>query len=398
MLKSVALINFGLSHNNLNLQPWRYLYEVAIQLRQSGHRVTLIGDEEPATSRLDNLHIRYLSSASNLKWKMNQKLVETVSQTNPDVIAWHVGLNSFIHQNFDLGLGKPTIGIFTSPLYRMKDLKRLSPVKLIVGYRLSGMACIGSLLPMPLLRAWMRDASLDALIVQTETTRRDLVERRLWTKSIYVIPPGVDEVWLNGHSQLCQEIRRRCGYSKEDMVVVYFGSQDPLRGLSTLLKAFEIARNSNENLKLLILSRQPGKAPNSGLWGCPGGHDPLRAFGIQFVEGPLPKDRLASYVAAGDAVALPFELVPSDAPFSLLEARALGKPLITTRVACLPELAGGDAILTQPGDKAELALALLKVTREEENPDKPTAPQGCHPTITGWKKVGEAWSKLIQNL
>jgi hypothetical protein len=135
MLKSIALIKSGLGHRNLHLQPWRYLYEVAVQLHQLGHLVTLIGVEEPTTAELADLHVQYLSSASNPKWKTNQMLSKVMSQVKPDVIAWHVGLSSFIHQNFDLGLAKPTVGIFTSPLYRVKDLKRLSIVKLLTSCR-----------------------------------------------------------------------------------------------------------------------------------------------------------------------------------------------------------------------------------------------------------------------
>ena len=398
MLKSIALISSGLGHSNLHLQPWHYLYKVAVQLHQLGHPVILIGDEQPAVVDLADIHVQYVASTRNPKWKTNQMLAKAVRQANPDVIVWHVGLISFFHQNFDLGLAKPAVGIFTSPLYRIKDLKRLSMGKLLAGYRLSGMAVIGSLLPTPLLRTWMRGVNLDALVVQTETTRRDLEGHRLWTRPMHVIPPGVDEVWLDGHSRTVQEIRRACGYSKGDKVVVFFGSPDPLRGLPTLPEAFELARSIDESMKLLVLSRQRSGTPGAKRWGDSRGLDPQESIGVRVVKGLLPPDILASYVAAGDVVVLPFELVPSDAPLSLLEARAMGKPLVTTRVACLPELAGEDAYLARLGDPAELALALLQATREHRFPGKRPDPQPCNRSIMGWEKVGEAWSQLIQNL
>jgi glycosyltransferase involved in cell wall biosynthesis len=398
LLKSIVLIISDLNPRNLHLQPWRYLYQVAVQLHQLGHPVTLIGSEELTTTELVNLPVRYLKSTSNLKWKTNQALSKVVRQANPDVVVWHVGLNSFIHQNFDLGLAKPAIGVFTSPLYRLKDLKRLSMVKLLSGYRLSGMACLGSLLPMPFLRDRMRGANLEALVLQTETTRRNLEEHRLWIRPIFVIPPGVDEGWLADHSQSFEYFRQVCGYSKEDIVLVFFGSPDPLRGLPNLLDAFVLARSYNESLKLLVLSRGRCGTHETKRWSGSRRFVTKDIPGVRVVEGLLSQDILVSYVAAGDAVVLPFELVPSDAPLSLLEARALGKPIVTTRIACLPELAGESALLTRPGDIMELALALLQTAKECESPGTRLTSQSCKPSITRWDKVGEAWSQLIQKL
>jgi glycosyltransferase involved in cell wall biosynthesis len=398
MLKSIALIISHLRPNNLRLQPWRYLCEVAAQLHRLGHAVTLIGDEAPSMAGLAGITVQRLASARNPQWKANRSLANAIRQVNPDIIIWHVGLTSFLHQNFDLGAGEPSIGIFTSPLYELKELMRLSPPKLIRGYQLSGMALMGSLLPSPLLRARMSRAGLEALVVQTETTRQSLQARRLWLRPLHVIPPGVDEVWRDSRPHPIDEIRRAWGYSENDTAVVYFGSPAPLRGLPTLLEAFKLAQQSNENLKLVVLSRQrEGEFDPRRLkelhWhetqGCPC---------IQIVEGMLSPERLASVVAACDVVTLPFELVPSDAPLSLLEGRALGKPLITTRVTCLPELAGSHAYLAKPGSRAELTYALLQAAQELKQGGKGNNPQNKSRPVTGWEEVGAAWSQLVQNL
>jgi glycosyltransferase involved in cell wall biosynthesis len=398
MLKSVAFISSGLHRNNFRLQPWRYLSEAAIQLQQLGHPVTLIGDEEANIPELAGISVQRLATASNPKWKANQALSKTVRQVNPDVIVWHVGLTSFLHQNFELGLAKPAVGIFTSPFYQAKELMRLGVGKLLAGYCLSSMAVIGSLLPMPLLRARMSRASLEVLVVQTETTCRDLKERRLWQRPLQVIPPGVDKVWLDDLSRNAEEVRRAYGYSREDTVVVYFGPPAPLRGLPTLLKAFELAQRTDKSLKLLVLSRK-----RNGEAGFEQLRDPRRrnhkdARSVQVVEDVLWPDEMASYVAASDVAALPFELAPSDAPLSLLEARALGKPLVTTRVACLPELAGAGAHLARPGDPAGLAQALLQAAQEARQPKEKANHHGDPKSIVGWEQVGEIWSQLVQSL
>ena len=112
----------------------------------------------------------------------------------------------------------------------------------------------------------------------------------------------------------------------------------------------------------------------------------------RLVSATLPAAELASYVAACDLAALPFELVPSDAPLAPLEARALGLPLVTTRLACLPELAqGGPHILAEPGDTGSLAAALLRAATQLRQlpPDDPA------PAPRPWEAVGEEWERYL---
>ena len=106
----------------------------------------------------------------------------------------------------------------------------------------------------------------------------------------------------------------------------------------------------------------------------------------------LPASQLARYVAACHLAALPFDLVPSDAPLAPQEARALGLPLVTTRLACLPELAqGGPHALAEPGDVHSLAAALLHAATQlrQATPDDPAL------ASRPWSAVGEEWERYL---
>lgn len=398
MLKSITLICGGLRLNNLLLQPWRYLFEVMEQLQHLGHPVTLISDGQTLVNDSIGIGEILLNSTRNPKWKANQTLGKTVRDINSDVVLWHVGLTSFIHQKFNNFLGKPALGIFTSPIHLRKDLVRLGLSKLVSGYPLCAIPFLGNVIPVPLLRRWMRNAGLDGLVVQTETTSLILRERQLWTRPIHIIQPGVDDVWLNNHSETSVEVRKACGFAKEDIVVVFFGPPTPLRGLPTLMKAFTMARRFEEKLKLLVLSRNMKKSFGAGKTSAVRSDGPDHISGIHLVDGFLSPAKLASFVAASDVVALPFELVPSDAPLSLLEARALGKPLVTTNVACLPELAGDNALLVPPGDPTELAKALLTAIQGSKNQGECDHHLCVPRSINSWEQTGAAWSSLIQSL
>ena len=398
MLKSITLICGGLRLNNIRLQPWRYLFEAMVQLQHLGHPVTLISDGQ--TRVTDTIGIReiILNSTRNPKWKANQALAKTVSDINSDVVLWHVGLSSFLHQNFKNNLVRPTLGIFTSPIHLRKDLVCLGLSKLVSGYPLCVIPVLGNLIPVSLLRRWMGNAGLDGLVVQTETTSLILRERQLWTRALHIISPGVDGDWLKNHSESSAEVRKACGFAKEDRVVVFFGPPTPLRGLPTLMKAFALAHRCDGSLKLLVLSRIRENSFRVDRARALGSDDHEHISGVHFVEGFLSPAKLASYVAASDVVALPFELVPSDAPLSLLEARASGKPLVTTNVACLPELAGNDALLVPPGDPTKLAKALLTAIQESKHHNEGDH-RLCKPrSIRSWEQTGAAWSGLIQRL
>ncbi|MGE5223694.1 MAG: hypothetical protein ACM3PY_14750, partial [Omnitrophica WOR_2 bacterium] len=67
------------------------------------------------------LHLIRLNSVASSRWKINQGLAGAIQQANPDVVLWHVGLSSFLHQALCRQVDRPSIGIFTSPIYRWKD-------------------------------------------------------------------------------------------------------------------------------------------------------------------------------------------------------------------------------------------------------------------------------------
>ncbi len=401
--RSVCLVSPGLLKDNLRLQPWRYLSEVACRLSEQGHRVTVFSDglrRSRSEKSFSGAALVRLPSVGNSRWRPNRLLQDAIKQVNPEVVIWHVGLTSFLHQGLNGWGGRPAIGIFTSPVYTLKDLARLGAARLARGYRLSAVHLLGSLLPRRLLRKQMAYSSLQCLVVQTHTTCRQLVESGLWKRPVQVIPPGVDEHWYPLSAEEVSAARRALGYGPQDTLVVYFGAPAPLRGLPTLLQAFERALQDDATLRLLILSRCSENELSGEearlrrlLRGSPAHPH------IQLVSGYLEPAALARRVAAGDIVALPFDLLPSDAPLSLLEAQALGRPLVTTRLACLPELAAqGIHALAEPGDPGSLSWALLQAARASREPAKLPGRAGSRPPARGWQEVGAEWSRLIQAL
>jgi glycosyltransferase involved in cell wall biosynthesis len=395
---SVCLITSGLEAGHLRLQPWRYLHQVARQLAGHGHPVNVISDgypRLPGHQLLGGVSVYRRRSVSNPWWRPDKNLQKTIQRLNPEVVLWHVGLTSFLYQRLACPGAVPIVGIFTSPLYDFRQLYRLGWRKLGAGRDLSAVHLLGSLAPRPLLR-WLakKNRQLKCLVVQTRTTQAQIVNLALWPGPVEVIPPAVDGIWRNFNPNGQTMTRARLGYAPGQKIVVYYGPPASLRGLPTLIHAFEKARLRQPALELLILCRLPADKPAAGqaVLNQLLATSPAREY-IKLVSGHLPAARLVGYVATADVVALPFEIVPSDAPLSPLEAIALGKPLVTTDVACLPELLGHNlGYITRPADPAALADSLLKAIREDHN----RVPGSTY--TRSWADVGREWSTLFQKL
>lgn len=408
--KSVCLITGGYVEKNLRLQPWRYLSEVAERLAAQGHPVTVISDAAPGTppalagapvDRTPTIH--RIPTVNRFRWQQNRPLQAALQEIEPDVVLWHLGLPSFVHQRLDGWPDVPVVGIYPGLVYRPQELLRLGIRKLARGYRLSAIHVLGTLVPKRFIRRSLGRGALTRLVAQTQATGQRLLETGLSPQQVTVIPPGVDEQWYQFAANGQGNVREQLGYTDADTVVLYFGSPAPLRGLHTLLRAFGMARRQDASFKLLILNRrrtdellrEDAELRRLLSHSDVGQH-------VQVVSGFLAPDVLTQHVAASDLVALPFELVPADAPLSLLEAQALGKPVITTNVASLPELvAPGIHYLAEPADPVSLACALqqgMADLRTHRNGRRPHDVASRRPTTRSWQQVGKEWSRLVQTL
>lgn len=386
---SVCVITSGLNERNLRLQPWRYLYEIGRRLSDQGYGVTFVSNGD---GPLGSLPIRRLASVGVPRSGRNPQLDDLLDTLQPDVIVQHIGLTSVLHQRA-VRAGRGVIGMFTSPMYRPVDFMRPGLRHVLAGYRLSGLHLVGAFLPRPMLQFLLPRLLPAQIVTQTETTRQSILQCRVAPDQVRVIAPGVDPQWRDTGGG--RAIRAKLGFRAQDIVVVYAGSPAPLRGLPTLIRALHLAYASESAFRLVILNRRrAGELEHEST-------EILREIdrlGLQpmvtIIDGFLDEHRLIEHLAAADLVALPFELVPSDAPLSILEARALGRRVVTTRVACLAELLGDDPpYLATPGDPQSLANTLLRAARDLRQPAEcpRTAPRT-------WEAMGAEWAELVQSV
>jgi glycosyltransferase involved in cell wall biosynthesis len=141
---------------------------------------------------------------------------------------------------------------------------------------------------------------------------------------------------------------------------VYFGRLAPEKGLCTLIHA---ARASNVPLRIV------GTGPiEQELHELAGGADNVEFLGYQTGEA------LHEVIRSARAVVLPSEWY-ENAPMSILESYALGKPVIGANIGGIPELITPDATgtLFEAGDTLALADTL---TRYRDMPNESLCEQG----------------------
>ncbi|MCY1140331.1 DUF3492 domain-containing protein [Actinoplanes sp. Pm04-4] len=157
------------------------------------------------------------------------------------------------------------------------------------------------------------------------------------------VPPGADPSEYPGVAEL-----------ESDPAVVWAGSGGPDSGLSPLLAAFE-----------QVVAAMPGTVLH--LVGVTAAHEDYCAeqiersgLGRAVRLHPLPAERGDRYTRAHVVAHVPG---PADPPYRLVEAMMSGRAVVGVDVGPAAETLGDAGVLVQPGDPAELAIAVVDLLR-----------------------------------
>ena len=114
----------------------------------------------------------------------------------------------------------------------------------------------------------------------------------------------------------------------------------------------------------------------------------------------LPRNKLISYLESSDVVALPFRYVDEEPPLGLLEAMALGKPVITTNIDSLPEVVGNNrGILVRPGNVSDLSKAIYYLFRHPDDAYSMAAESIKYvQALKNWDELADCFLHLAEKL
>ncbi|MBC8248346.1 MAG: glycosyltransferase family 4 protein, partial [Anaerolineales bacterium] len=203
----------------------------------------------------------------------------------------------------------------------------------------------------------------EAIITVSQASKRDIVRYlRIPPDRIHVTYEAAGEAFQPVEDEACPEPSRRAQlagirqkYDLPKRYLLYLGGFDQRKNIPTLLRAFALLVNKQQQARLVIAGRLPGR--DNPLF-----PDPCRLVRELEVEE---KVIFTGWVAEEDkpallsgATAFVFPSLYEGFGLPPLEAMACGAPVIASNRSSLPEVVGEGGILVGPTDAEALAEAM----------------------------------------
>jgi glycosyltransferase involved in cell wall biosynthesis len=201
----------------------------------------------------------------------------------------------------------------------------------------------------------------DLVIVPSEATKADVVDQlRISPERIVVIPWGCDERFQpKGNPERSAVMQRK--YHLPTRYLLFVGTLEPRKNLTTLLKAYAMLRadRQDEDLKLVVVGRKG--------WLYDEVFEAVKALALHeyvlFTDFVDDADLPDLYRGA---CLLIFPSLYEGFGLPILEAMASGVPVIAANTSSMPEVAGDAALLIDPRTPEAIAEAMAQVLADEQ--------------------------------
>lgn len=336
-----------------------------------GIRVTILSDRGKGQSsheKVDGLEILHVDKLMWLPLIRKKRIVKLLEESKPDIIVWcGRPLGSLVLAKLAC-TKKPLIWIVESGVHNLRHLLRLSWREISSkhhGFFINEI--LNFAFPRFLLRISANSSAIRSILVPSSYMKSWLLKAGVLPHKLVIIESGLEEYYKD--TQFCSKMERKIkrGY-QGDFVVTYMGSPCTLRGSDVVIRGIrEVLDQRNFTLTCFLLSR--------GSIGTDLDHlrseekylerliDKLKLKNnVKIVSGLLSREELVRYLQLSNVITLPFKLLQSEIPLSVIEAMSLGKIIVTTRIRTLKQIVGEDrGILIEASDPHQLAEAILRI-------------------------------------
>jgi glycosyltransferase involved in cell wall biosynthesis len=197
----------------------------------------------------------------------------------------------------------------------------------------------------------------DRIIVLTEREMEEHLERRIGRREQFrVIPSGVDLEAVRALAPPAEEARRRLGVEADCLLLVGVGRLVPVKGFDLLLRALPAILNALPAARLLLVGDGPVRLSLEAQARALGVADRVALVGA--------RAQVAPFLAAADLLVMPSR--NEGLGKALVEAMALGRAVVATRVGGIPSVVvdGETGSLVSPDDPAALARAVTELLKD----------------------------------
>jgi len=199
----------------------------------------------------------------------------------------------------------------------------------------------------------------DSVIVPSTAVREDVGRYlKLEAERIIVIPYGCEERFRPATDPV-RFARTRTRYRLPDRYVLFVGTLEPRKNISTLVRAFSLLRaEQTTDLRLVIAGGQG--------WGYKDLFETVDALALRdhiMFLGYVEEEDLPDLYRG--ALLFVYPSLCEGFGLPILEAMACGTPVVTSDTSSMPEVAGDAAVLAEPTNPEALASAMALVLGDD---------------------------------
>lgn len=228
------------------------------------------------------------------------------------------------------------------------------------------------------------------IIVPSEATKKDLKHFfKCKDEKIEIIYHGVDVKVVDLKADFESEVLEKMHLNRRDNFMLFVGRLEAKKNILRLIKAFLKFREKFPNWKL-ILAGSRGAGFNKILKGA------MKTNALEHVLMPGYITENEKHVLLKYCNAFVFPSLYEGFGFPILEAYAYGKPVITSRAASIPEVAGDGAIYVNPHSIESIEEGLVKLVMNPESKDKTLSAQKEQLSKFKWQDCIEKTIALLR--
>lgn len=233
-------------------------------------------------------------------------------------------------------------------------------------------------------------SEVDAWIALSEIEREQLMKFGIPAAKIRVLPNGIDVDQFRGRIDKW-EARKRLGMTADEKLLLFIGRIHEIKGLGLLIDAMNEISAREKGLTAVIAGPDDGALP--------GLKEKVRKLGLSdrvMFRGMVAGDEKMALMSAADAFVLPSE--KEAFPISLLEACAMGLPVISTDNSDIAKEMDGICGLTVRRDAKELSEAIARIMRDRPLAEKLASAGREYSLRYSWDTVVTGYVKLYESL
>jgi glycosyltransferase involved in cell wall biosynthesis len=198
---------------------------------------------------------------------------------------------------------------------------------------------------------------VDGVVAVSNVVKDSLIDSGVPPGKIEVIYNAVDLIQFAPVAADRKDIRGELGLDPDDIVVGTAGKLEEGKGVFELLRAFALLSNDRHDLKLLFVGSGPEKTRMEKMAEQLSVRESVIFAGL--------RNDMARMYAAMDVFCLPSTCIEAFG-MVIIEAMAMGKPVVATSVGGIPEVVqdGINGVLVSPGDPGALADAIRRLIND----------------------------------